>query len=245
MSFDGKVALVTGGGSGIGEATAKQLAAEGAAVVVTDIDQVQGERVVAEIGNAGGTASFFRADVSAPEDVTALVDHAVRVHGGLNLAMNNVGIGGGTMLLHEFSVEIWDRVVAVCARSCFLCMRAEIPHFLERGGGAIVNIASGAGLKGTAGLSVYAAAKHAVVGLTRSGALDYAKQNIRVNAIAPGPIATHGDASQIWAKTTPMGRTGRAVDIAECAVFLLSDRAPYVTGAVWEVDGGYMQGSMG
>jgi NAD(P)-dependent dehydrogenase (short-subunit alcohol dehydrogenase family) len=250
MRLREKVAIVTGAGSGIGEASAKKLTSEGAAVVVADIDQAGGERVVAEIEQAGGTASFFRADVSRPQDVGALVEYTVSTFGGLHVALNNVGGGSGSGPLHTVSDEDWDKTLRFNLGGTFLCMREEIKYFLEHGGGAIVNTASGAGLKAGPGIAAYVATKHAVVGLTRSAALDYATRNIRVNAVAPGPTLTAPYSSmapeyyEAVVAGVPMGRIGNAEEIAECVVFLLSDRAAFVTGAVLEVDGGWMQGSM-
>jgi NAD(P)-dependent dehydrogenase (short-subunit alcohol dehydrogenase family) len=249
MTFSGKVALVTGAASGIGEACAKTLAAEGAAVVVADVDQANGERVVAEITAAGGSASFAATDVSSPEQVDALVAHAVNTYGGLHLAVNNAGFGHHPAPLHEIPLETWDRLIAVNLRGTMLCMRAELAHFVANGGGAIVNMASGTGLKASAGLAAYVLSKHGVVGLTRNGALDYADRDIRVNAVAPGTIGTPAmrsfpeEQQAIWTRAIPQNRMGTPEEIADAVAFLLSDKAQFITGIVLEVDGGYMQAS--
>lgn len=249
MRFANKVAVVTGGASGIGEACAVLLAAEGAAVVVADVDDHNGARVVAEITAGGGTASYLHVDVASADDVEAMVAHAVATYGGLHLAVNNAGLGHAPARLHEIPLETWDRLLAIDLRGVMLCMRAELAHFVEHGGGAIVNMASGTGLKASRGLAAYVAAKHGVVGLTRNGAIDYATDNIRVNAVAPGTILTPqmrsfpAEQQEIWARSIPMARTGETNEIAEAVAYLLSDVAGFVTGAVLEVDGGYMQAS--
>jgi NAD(P)-dependent dehydrogenase (short-subunit alcohol dehydrogenase family) len=249
MLFEDKVALVTGGASGIGEACAKHIAAEGSAVVVADLDEHGGARVVAEIEAAGGRASFWKTDVSEQAQVDAVVAHAVSTYGGLHLAVNNAGIGHAPAPLHEVPLETFDRLTAINLRGALLCLRAELAHMVDHGGGSIVNMASGTGLKASAGLAAYVMTKHGLVGLTRNAALDYATKGIRVNAVAPGTIATPQmqtfpqEQQDAWARMIPMGRLGTPDEIAESTVFLLSDKASFTSGVVLEADGVYMQGS--
>jgi NAD(P)-dependent dehydrogenase (short-subunit alcohol dehydrogenase family) len=249
MSFHEQVAVITGAASGIGEACAKALAAEAATVVVSDVDVPNGERVAAEIREAGGNSSFHAADISSAEQVEELFAHAVSEHGGLHLAVNNAGIAHAPAPLHEVPLEVWDRLLAINLRGTMLCMRAELAHYAEHGGGAIVNVASGTGLKAAAGLAAYVATKHGVVGLTRQGALDYATQGIRVNAVAPGTVRTPAmrafpqEQQDVWSAVIPQGRMADPEEIADAVVFLLSAKAGFITGAVLEVDGGYMQSS--
>jgi NAD(P)-dependent dehydrogenase (short-subunit alcohol dehydrogenase family) len=248
MLLEGKKALITGAGSGIGEATAKRMAAEGASVLVADVNDAGGNRVVEEITAAGGTAVFQHADISKVEGADEMVKAAIDAFGGLDLAVNNAGLAEAPGKLHELSPEEFHRVLGVDLDGTFYSMRAELAHFVTAGGGVIVNMASGAGLKATPGLTAYSTAKHGVVGLTRTGAMDYIRDNIRVNAVAPGTILTPGQRAngdemmKIYADLVPMGRMGEPDEVAAAIVWLLSDQSSFVTGAILEVDGGYMQG---
>lgn len=249
----GKVALVTGAAAGIGRATAITFAGEGAKVMVSDIDETGGQETVKLISDAGGEAAFRRADVSEAADVAALVEATVERFGRLDCACNNAGIEGKVAPLAEQSLENYEKVLAINLRGTFLCLQAEIRQMLEQGGGAIVNLASVAGLIGFPGLSPYAASKHAVNGLTKNAALEYGKQGIRVNAVCPAGIETRmldsladqstggtQSAHEMMDPLHPIGRIGRAQEVAEMIVWLCSDRASFVTGAAMPVDGGYV-----
>lgn len=244
--LQGKVAVVTGAGSGIGRAVAQAYAREGAAVLASDVNEAGGRETCEEIAAAGGRAGFFRADVSRAAECAALADEAVRAFGGLDVACNNAGIGGAIAPVAEQPIEAWDRVVAVNLSSVFYCMRAQIPRMLERGGGAIVNMASILGAVGFAGSAGYVAAKHGILGLTRTAALEYAARGIRVNAVGPAfietPLLSGLDAAARAGLVAlhPIGRLGRPEEVAELVLWLSSPAASFMGGAYVPVDGGYL-----
>jgi NAD(P)-dependent dehydrogenase (short-subunit alcohol dehydrogenase family) len=244
--FEGKVILVTGGASGLGEAAAGQLTARGAQVVVADVDAARGQAVVDRIG-PDGKAIFQPTDVTREADVQAAVAAAVDTFGRLDGAINNAGTTGPSAPTADYSLEDWNRVVALNLTGVFLGLKYEIPALLEHGGGAIVNTSSGAGLVGFAGLPAYVATKHAVVGLTRAAALEYVKQGIRINAVCPGSTRTPmlegfmgGDPAieRAMAQSAPIGRLAHPDEIAAAMVWLLSDAASFVVGHAFAVDGG-------
>ena len=248
-TLDGKVALVTGAAMGIGRASAMVFAREGARVVVADINAEEGHETVSLIESAGGSASFVRADVSVADDVARMVQHAVDTYGGLDCAHNNAGIAAPMVPLADYPDEGWHRTLAVMLTGVYYCMKQEIPRMLERGGGAIVNTASGVGLVGYPGQAAYTASKHGVVGLTKVAALDYGAQGVRVNAICPGtartPMVDHAVAADPaigeYLKTLhPIGRIAEAEEIAEAAVWLCTPAASFVLGVALPVDGGYV-----
>lgn len=247
FDFSGKVALVTGAASGIGAAIAHQLAASGAKVVVADLDATGAAAVVSEITAAGGTAIAATADVGKAADVEALVEKTVATYGALHLAVNNAGIGGPAAPTGEYPLEGWAKVIDVNLNSVFYGLRYEIPALLKSGGGAIVNMASILGSVGFAQSPAYVAAKHAVVGLTKNAAIEYAKQNIRVNAVGPGFIDTPLLSKNLTPEALgfikglhPIGRLGTADEVAALTLFLLSNEASFITGSYHLVDGGYV-----
>ena len=244
---DSKIALVTGGGSGIGRATALVFAREGAKVVVTDVVVEGGEETVRLIKAAGGEALFVKADMAKAAEVEVMVNKAVATYGRLDCAHNNAGIEGAMGTTTDYTEQDWDRVIRINLTGVWLCMKYEISQMLKQGGGAIVNTASGAGLVGVPRMPAYVASKHGVVGLTKTAALEYAKSGIRVNAVCPGVIQTPmvervtgrrpGMVERMVA-AEPIGRMGRPGEIAEAVVWLCSDAASFVTGLPMAVDGG-------
>jgi len=251
FEYSGKVALVTGGGSGIGRASATAFARAGATVAVADINESAGRSAVEAIVAAGGKAAHFTADVSDENAVAGLVAAIVARFGRLDFAHNNAGIEGEHVPLVEQSSQNWRQVIDVNLSSIFYCLKAEIPAMLAGGGGAIVNTASASGLIGGYNLSVYTAAKHGVVGLTKAAAMEYASRNVRINALCPGAIDTPFIAGlptpfrDRLVFGTPAGRLGQPSEMADAVLWLCSDAASYMVGHPLAVDGGVVLGGMG
>ncbi|TWO64903.1 SDR family oxidoreductase [Caenimonas sedimenti] len=248
-SMNGKVALVTGCGAGIGRAIALEFAAQGARLILGDIDAAGAGETVRLVQAAGGDAFFVRADVTRSAEVEALVGQGVAHFGRLDYAVNNAGVEGDIMVpLAEYAESTWDRVLDINLKGVFLCMKHELPH-LVASGGALVNIASVAGLSGGAMGSAYYASKHGVVGLTRAAAIEYARRGVRVNAIAPGIVETgmterglgQDERATARAKSMhPLGRFATPAEVARAAVWLCSTAASFITGHALPVDGGYL-----
>lgn len=246
--FDGRVALVTGGSSGIGLETAKLYAEEGAKVVIADIDDERGEKAAAEIGEMGGEAQFVRTDVSQADECKALIQAAVERFGRLDYACNNAGVGGEQNPTGSYSVEDWDQVIAINLSGVFYCMKHEIEAMLEAGGGSIVNMSSILGQVGFANSPAYVSAKHGLSGLTKTAALEYAQHGIRVNSVGPAFIRTpllsaleeNPEVMQHIVSLHPMNRLGTPREVAELVIWLSSDKASFVTGSYYPVDGGYL-----
>jgi NAD(P)-dependent dehydrogenase (short-subunit alcohol dehydrogenase family) len=243
--FDGEVVFITGAASGIGAQAARKLAAAGARVAIADIDLDRAEALAKELGGIGNGAEAVMVDVGQPSTIENAANHIAKVFGGLKYAVNCAGITVPRVPLHECSLEAWRRVQTVNLDGTFYSMRFEIPAILAQGGGAIVNIASIAGIVAVAGAAAYTACKHAVVGLTKAAALDYAERGIRINAVAPGYIDTpllgdRGPAErEEIARRHPLGRMGHPGEIADAIVFLLSPCASFLTGSCLMADGGY------
>jgi NAD(P)-dependent dehydrogenase (short-subunit alcohol dehydrogenase family) len=246
--YKGKIAFVTGAGSGIGRAAALAFAREGASVTVADVSEQGGRETARLIEEKGGRALVVKCDVTRAADVKAALDETIEAFGRLDVAFNNAGVEQrDAAAMSEIGEDEWNRIMDINLRGVFLCMKYEIPLMLKQGGGAIVNTSSGAGVIGIKGGGVYAAAKHGVIGLTKSAALDYAAQNIRINVVAPGYIATPmmdrftGGKPEGWEKITseePIGRVGKPEEIADAVIWLCSDAASFVVGHTLVVDGG-------
>jgi NAD(P)-dependent dehydrogenase (short-subunit alcohol dehydrogenase family) len=247
--FENKVALVTGGAFGIGKATAIAFARLGAKVVVAD--WIEDNATLNQIKEEGGTAIFAKCDVSKNGDVAEMVNKAIQAFGRLDFAINNAGIEGLNALFHEGTEENWDKTININLKGVWLCMKHELPHMLKQGKGAIVNVASVAGLIGFPGLPAYVASKHGVIGLTKTAALENAKQGIRVNAVCPGVIKTpmidrvtglDKTVEKAYEDMEPVGRMGTPEEVAEAIIWLCSDASSFVTGHSMAVDGGWIAG---
>ena len=243
--FEGKTAFITGAGSGIGRATAIAFAAEGARVFITDLGKAALQETAELVRAAGGDVRSVICDVSKPGDIEAAVAQTVEAYGRIDCAFNNAGVENKAAPLHEIELEEWDRVLNINLRGTFICMKYELAQMVRQGGGVVVNTSSGAGIRGVAGGASYAASKHAMIGMTKSAALDYAKQNIRVNCVLPGNIATPmmdrftGGDIQKAIDLEPVGRLGKPEEIAETVLWMSSDLGGFVTGASIVVDGGW------
>lgn len=246
--FKNKVVIVTGAGSGIGRACAELFSKKGAKVVISDVDEKGGKESVDLIKKDGGEAVFIKADVSKPEECENLVKKTVETYGRLDVSVNNAGIGGEPNMTGDYSLEGWQNVININLNGVFYNMKYQITEMLKHGGGSIVNIASILGQVGFATASAYVAAKHGVVGLTKNAALEYSAQGIRVNSVGPGFIRTsmlkalEDDQAMMdmLVSMHPIGRLGEANEVAELVVWLASDKASFVTGGYYPVDGGYL-----
>ncbi|MFN3840980.1 MAG: glucose 1-dehydrogenase [Cyclobacteriaceae bacterium] len=246
--FDGKVALVTGAGSGIGRSTALLYAREGASVVVSDVNEQGGTETVELIKKAGGKATFVKADVSKPEDHENLVKKTIGIYGRLDIACNNAGIGGESAPVGEMTIEGWQKVIRINLDGVFYGMHYQIPEMLKQGKGAIVNISSILGQVAFGNAAAYVAAKHGVVGLTKTAALEYSSKGIRINSVGPAFIKTpllenaglDENVKNLLVSLHPIGRLGEPEEVAELIIWLSSDKASFVTGGYYAIDGAYL-----
>jgi NAD(P)-dependent dehydrogenase (short-subunit alcohol dehydrogenase family) len=238
--------VITGAAQGIGRATAEVLAEEGARVVLTDVNDEAGDAAAAAIRASGASAAYLHCDVTSEAQVIEMIAAATRLLGGLDLAVNNAGIAHPPIDLHELDTATWVKVMDVTLFGTYLCMREELKVMVAAGHGAIVNMASNAGVKNAPGMAAYTTAKHGVVGLTKNAALQYARRGIRVNAVCPGTIATEAIASfpaelqKEWSEMIPMGRIGTSREVAQSVAYLLSEQSGFITGVPLLIDGGLM-----
>ncbi len=243
--FTDKVVFITGAASGIGRAAALAFAAEGARLAILDRSADALKAVQGSLENAGAEVLSKACDVSSPDQVEAAIKQVVERFGRLDIAFNNAGVENKAAPVHEVDLSEWDRILGINLRGTFLCMKHELAQMVKQGGGVVVNTSSGAGIRGVQGGAAYAASKHAIIGLTRSAALDYAKQNIRVNAVLPGNIETPmmdrftGGDIQKAIDLEPVGRLGKPDEIAEAVLWMASDLGGFVTGAATVIDGGW------
>ncbi len=245
MSFKNKIALVTGAGTGNGEAIAEELFLRGATVILSGKNGKLEREVASRLDPSGKRAVAITSDMRNPEDVRHLVEKIVQTFGALHLAVNNAGITGSIANTSDYSIDEWNEVIATDLTGTFLGMKFQIPAIIKSGGGSIVNLSSANGIVGVTGLSAYTAAKHGIIGLTKSAALEYAKSNIRINAIGPGYVATQRmlqtpkEILDSWASLHPMGRLAEPKEVAKAVAFLLSEDSSFMTGAFVPIDGGY------
>lgn len=247
MELEGKIAIVTGGSSGIGEHTAKLFCRQGAKVIVSDIDEEGGHRVVSEIENESGEANFIKADISKPEDSEKTVKLALEKYGKLDIAVNNAGVSGPQSKIGETEIAEWQKVIEINLNGVFYGMRYQIPAMQKNGKGSIINMSSILGQVGFAMSAGYVAAKHGILGLTKNGALEYAAEGIRINAVGPGFIKTPlidnnlpEEQQEQLAQLHPIGRLGKPDEVAELCLWLAGDKSTFANGAYYPVDGGYL-----
>ena len=243
--FKNKIALVTGAGAGIGRATSVALSVKGAKVIVTDIDLESGIKTVDKIKSKGGDAVFYKLDVSKHNEIKSVINKIFEIEGGLDYAVNNAGIGGMKGPIHSLDFKDWENTLNINLNGVFSCMKYEVQCMLEKGFGRIVNVSSMAGLKGVGGGSAYSASKHAVLGLTKSAAIEYGPMNIRVNAVCPGFIDTDlikevpKKIIEFNTKINPMKRLGKTKEVADTIVWLMSNESSFINGHLMTIDGGY------
>ena len=243
--FKNKIALVTGAGAGIGRATSVALSVKGAKVIVTDIDLESGIKTVDKIKSKGGDAVFYKLDVSKHNEIKSVINKIFDIEGGLDYAVNNAGIGGMKGPIHSLDFKDWENTLNINLNGVFSCMKYEVQCMLKKGFGRIVNVSSMAGLKGVGGGSAYSASKHAVLGLTKSAAIEYGPMNIRVNAVCPGFIDTDlikevpKKIIEFNKKINPMKRLGKTKEVADTIVWLMSNESSFINGHLMTIDGGY------